>query len=765
MYNSGMTVGRGLRLLLLAVLALTLACACPVSNPLGTVSLPGGVGRPSGGGPVAVATVVPGDALVVGQAEVDALVDDPNVPGLYLPPTVVDENGWVTYASGDDIMALVSDGTAIWAGSVGGGLTQWDLSALRAVRHTPQTGFPLTTVTALAVEPTTGVIFALADDRVAIGDPTGWRAVTLDDLRTRPGVTIAAGARLTAVAAAPGSTVVWLGLTLPEDDNLPRTAGAVVRYDWAADVAQVISRDSAGMPVPVVNDIALGADGEVWLATGDAMRPGGLSVLSAQGLWEHRTASNTTGLSADYFSAVEITPNGDFYAASPLGLHLYLAETEQWTTYRTATGLNLTFDGATPGGAVWLATPVGIEKITPFGLDGVHAYPPPVAGPAAPVLPPVIVPALTPTPLPPLVSVDRVKRGVKRPSWQAEVVAPVRAVVVDDTGMVWYGGQFGLFTFSPGGTYQRLTLLDDLLSNQITHLTVTEDGAVWISYGGSAALHYTRLYHNRVTHYSDPFQAIAAAYPWAGADPPWPVSPEGLIWLALDTTFWVFNGVNWQSITIPAQYGRQVSNYTVGEAGFLAAFTENGLVLYRPDFGWLAPTAPGSARFAAAVVALKLVGDSLFVATADFVVGNGGVFRYHVPSDSWTVYDSGTGVPAGPVVGLWADGSGQLWAVSAAGTVLRYRANRDDWVVRALDLPGGVLPVTRAVGFENGSVALAVADGLAFVSAAGGGVQVLKGGEAGLIAGAVSALAADERGFLWLASPVGVQRLPLAREP
>lgn len=754
-----------LRLPLLLTLAFTLACACPLSNPLSTVSLPGGAGRPSSGGPVAVATVLPGDPLAVGDPALDPRLDDPTAPGLYLQPTILDDNGWVTYASGDDITALISDGTSIWAGSLGGGLTQWDLSALRAVRHTPQTGFPLTTVTALAVEPTTGVIFALADDALALGDPTGWRAVTLADLRAKPSVTIPASARLTALATVPASTVVWLGLTFAVDADVPRSAGAVLRYDWAADVVQVIPRDSAGLPVPAVNDIALDAEGAVWLATGDATVAGSLSTLSAQGLWEHRTASNTTGLTADYFTAVEIAPNGDFYAASPLGLHLYLAETDQWTTYRTAAGLNLTFDAATPGGAVWLATPVGIEKITPFGLDGVHAYPPPIAGPAAPLLPPVIVPALTPTPLPPALSQAGSKRGLAQPSGQAGLVAPVRAVVVDATGTVWYGGQFGLFTFSPGGTYQRLTLLDDLLSNAITHLTVADDGALWLSYGGPAALQYTRLYRNRVTHYTDPFQAIAAAYPWAGADPPWPVSPEGLIWLALDTTFWVFNGVNWQSITIPTQYGRQVSNYAVGDSGFLAAFTDNGLVLYRPDFGWLAPTAPGSARFAAPVVALRLVGDSLFVATADLTVGNGGVFRYHVPSDSWTVYDTGTGVPAGPVVALWAAADGQVWAASADGTLLRYRPNRDDWEPRVLALPSDSLPVSRVAGFENGSLALAVRDGLVFVPAAGGGPQVLTAGDSGLLAGPVATLAADSRGFLWLASPYGVQRLPLAVSP
>lgn len=273
-----------------------------------------------------------------------------------------DGEQWTTYGPEDEealrapmgyVVAAGDDGT-VWTASSDplGGVARFDGQGWRAETHGGQPAGAA--VDALAIGDD-GAVWAAhsemtsPDDGPAVGlsrfDGQQWTTWTGED--GVPDTTVTA-------LASGGDGVVWAGTQ----------QSGVWRFDGETWTTYT---DADGLASREVNDVAVAGDGTLWAAT-----RGGVSRFDGR---EWTTFADDHGLPANQVNEVTLAGDGTVWAAvsnhsripggGTGGLSAF--DGEQWTTWTADDGLtsNWVTAMAVDGGAVWVATPDGLSRVTP----------------------------------------------------------------------------------------------------------------------------------------------------------------------------------------------------------------------------------------------------------------------------------------------------------------------------------------------------------------------------------------------------------------
>lgn len=194
---------------------------------------------------------------------------------------------WTTFANGDDILSLTLEGGTMWAGTRSGGVVRWDLASGAYRQYLrPQDPIAGNTVRDIAVGPD-GRKWLGTDAGLTMyaeGDPT----TSADDAWHTFNVANTAGGLSSndIRALVVDGNLVWVGMAQVWDAELGTwSGGGVGRLDtrgtqtptddtWApiATFASTYKRtpdgtETFGLVSDNVNDIALTASGDLWVAT------------------------------------------------------------------------------------------------------------------------------------------------------------------------------------------------------------------------------------------------------------------------------------------------------------------------------------------------------------------------------------------------------------------------------------------------------------------------------------------------------------------
>lgn len=212
-------------------------------------------------------------------------------PGSAAGPAPADPAAWHTIAGGDEVLALAFDPAAperLWAGTEGGGLVVWDLRSGSFAQHLyPAPAAPAGNRVydiAFAADGTPwlassgGVTRAAGARWASYGDLDGLPALPVRALAVDAAGVVWAGSAAGIARLAPGAEAFE---TLPVDPYDPKEPRGKDGPGWARVVAQ-----------------ALDGNGDLWLAHGrggSELRPA-LSVRrAATGLWDHVPAVDPVG--------------------------------------------------------------------------------------------------------------------------------------------------------------------------------------------------------------------------------------------------------------------------------------------------------------------------------------------------------------------------------------------------------------------------------------------------------------------------------------
>ncbi len=256
----------------------------------------------------------------------------PESPSSPLPTPVPSANlaGWTTFASGDEVRALLSDGHSVWAATAGG-VVQWDSASDRFRQFlAPQDGLRANLVHDLALG-ADGIIWAATAGGLSRYAASGWATLDID----YPGVL---QGDFRAVSIAPDGTA-WAG-----------TQDGTVYAVWAKTIPQAVHH-VAGQPI---TDIALDSEGRRWVASW-----AGVTVLS-DGVITY-TAQNS-GLPPGIVNALLVLTDSTVLAATDTGLARF--QNGVWMAYPKESGApsGVTALAQTADEALWAASPQGIYR-------------------------------------------------------------------------------------------------------------------------------------------------------------------------------------------------------------------------------------------------------------------------------------------------------------------------------------------------------------------------------------------------------------------
>lgn len=244
------------------------------------------------------------------------------------PPTNL--AAWTTFASGDQVRLLLSDGRYIWAGTTGG-VVRWD-TADDTFRQflAPQDGLRANIVHDLALG-ADGIIWAATAGGLSRYTAPGW--TTLD--MNKPGVP---QGDFRAVSIAPDGEI-WAGT---QDGTV---------YAFRGSTDPKIAHQVAGQPI---TDIALDSEGRRWVASW-----AGVTVLS-DGVITY-TAQNS-GLPPGIVNALLVLTDSTVLAATDTGLARF--QNGVWMAYPIESGApsGVTALAQTVDEALWAASPQGIYR-------------------------------------------------------------------------------------------------------------------------------------------------------------------------------------------------------------------------------------------------------------------------------------------------------------------------------------------------------------------------------------------------------------------
>ena len=521
---------------------------------------------------------------------------------------------WTCYRSINDVwkLSFAPDG-ALWA-IAGGGLVRWDLDTGTYILYGIDAG-------AMAPAPD-GTLWLATEYGLCRFD--GTRCELMDDDKG-PGE----GA-IHAVAVMPEGTV-WVGTDL-----------GVSRFDggtWQRYPSNV----------PAV-DLAIGAGGELWAATG-----GGLGrYLPSQDTW--LTLTDQDGLPGLQATAVAVGPGGDVWV-SFAWQGVYRFDGQAWQAVDEVPGGIVSDLALASDGTPWVGT-----------VGSLH-YP-----------------------------------GGSLAYWKGEGwvdvssqhgLTSIGAVALGPGDVVAASTSLGLGVYEAGNW--RL-LRDGPLSDRVTSVAVTPDGAAWLAFGdfsiSTTGGGLSRYDGQEWTYFLDDAEVDALA-----------VAPDGSLWAGVGCSVQRFDGHTWQTVArcedLPPGNVLDIA-FTADGATWVA----NGFGLARFDgASWVVYD-----RLANAV--LSAPDGAVWVVGWDGSQGSDYVARFD--GDEWTAYKSDDAFP-GRFVAAAVTPDGLLWGIVPERGLVSFDGRSwtesSSWDVYAL--PEGVS--------LEGSLGLAVApDGALWMRAAGG---------------------------------------------
>ncbi|HNT26069.1 MAG TPA: two-component regulator propeller domain-containing protein [Anaerolineales bacterium] len=632
---------------------------------------------------------------------------------------------WPLYDSPSAVTVLLWDGQFMWAGSQGGGLVQWDPQTLAAVRHTQATGFPLLTVNDLAFDPAGGLLYAAGDAGLAIWDGTQWRHM----LPKQMGFVYDAPLRCVLVE---DGTTLWVGQDQAMDmggfgDEIMASGGGLARGDWQANTWQHYEAPDALLSNQV-NDLALDANGTLWVATGiygNEPTSGGVSYREAAGKWAHYGLDhgadgfqNDRGLDGYAFGTLALGPDGTIYAAGRRGVSWLAPGAGQWQSAAAWDARQMAFD---PQGMLWVA---GREGLFVLAVDSLS------------------------------------------PIFSQSQYDHYQGLAFDGQNEAWFGGENGLFEMVEGQAESR-QVPGALPARWVTDAAVNADGSLWLRTGETIS----RINGQRIEYFADQRQAIQAAYPWTGRQTLWPTAPDGSLWIVESGGFAGYNGV-WQTVPLDPALEGGVGSFVVGPDGLIVAANPAGISQYTPAQGW---------RYTPVPERVVYLGNLVFDPQRQAVWGStaysnffpGQALRFDLGTQAWTLVEEGI-IAGVPPQGIALAPNGDIWVAGTSGHLAIYRPD-GSW--HKLNAPDGLLG--EAAGFgeiyfaPDGSTWLTTlklcgfeaicVDGL--VRYSGDAWQQFTTTNSGLADNWVSEIAFDPSGSLWLATSAGLQHMPALPHP
>lgn len=351
---------------------------------------------------------------------------EPGTSPLPTPVPTVNLAGWTTFASGDEVRALLFDGRDVWAATAGG-VVRWDSASDRFRQFlAPQDGLRSNSVDALAVG-ADGNIWAATGGGLSRYSATGWTTLDIG----QPGVM---QGDFHAVSVGPDGTV-WAG-----------TQDGTVYAVWANAIPQVVHR----MPGQPIADIAVDSQGRRWIASWI-----GVTLLTNEAVMTY-TAQNS-GLPPGMVNALLVLTDSTVLAATDTGLARF--QNGVWIAYPHDAGAPSSVHALaqTADGALWAASPQGVyrydKRWTPVGTlrDAAVQYA-----------------ALW-------------KQGGARSQRWPIVAAGGRIWTVLDTGLADFDGQIWTGHSTVGASPP---------SNRVRALGMGADGALWAGFSDSAPARY-----------------------------------------------------------------------------------------------------------------------------------------------------------------------------------------------------------------------------------------------------------------------------------
>jgi ligand-binding sensor domain-containing protein len=390
-----------------------------------------------------------------------------------------------------------------------------------------------------------------------------------------------------------------------------------------------------GLADDFVNDIAIDAKGQVWVATGKGLSlfdgqnwttytveqglvdnyvqallidnsdrlwvgtSGGLSVFDGVSWASYTTAE---GLAGNDISALRLSDDGHLWAGGSGGLNEF--DGQNWRAYITDNGLGnlgrasaIAFD---PAGRVWFGS--SLAEVSVFDGQRLTVYTNP----------------------------SRPQSG------------GVRALVIDQEGQLWLGAEQGLGRFD-GQSWTIYTAADGLASDQVNALAVDGAGQLWI--GTNQGL--TRFDGHNWQNYAvddlkkDYIKALL-------------VDPAGQIWAGTSGGLRRFDGQSWSDFTTAdGLVGDDVQALAADGTGQIWVGTTAGLSRFDGQSWTSYTTANGLADNGVKAIAVDGAGR-VWVAT-----WGGGVSRFD--GQSWTTYTVADGLAYDFVNTVAVDPAGQVW--------------------------------------------------------------------------------------------------------
>jgi ligand-binding sensor domain-containing protein len=204
------------------------------------------------------------------------------------PPGAIPDGRWQTFANGDDVLALVRAGTTLWAGTRAGGLVRWDTAGGSTDQFLrPQDPLAGNTVTDIARGPD-GRLWLATEAGLTMFDDRGTRDRGDDEWRSYNHENTFGGLPSDDVrAVVVDGDRIWVGTAQVLDPATGAwSGGGLARLDqrgtpqthddtWAPAMTFDATRkrdpssgEQLGLVSDTINDLALTADGNLWVAAG-----------------------------------------------------------------------------------------------------------------------------------------------------------------------------------------------------------------------------------------------------------------------------------------------------------------------------------------------------------------------------------------------------------------------------------------------------------------------------------------------------------------
>jgi len=611
--------------------------------------------------------------------------ESPTSP-LPTPAPAVNVAGWTTFAGGDEVRALLSDGRNVWTATAGG-VVRWDAAGDRFRQFlAPQDGLRSNDVHALALG-ADGDIWAATGGGLSRHTASGW--TTLD---TGSGGALQGDFR--AVSIAPDGTV-WAG-----------TQDGTVYAVWAKTIPQVMHR-APGQPI---TDITVDSQGRRWIASWM-----GVTLLADDAVITY-TAQNS-GLPPGVVNALLVLTDSTGLAATDTGLARF--QNGAWIAYPPDTGAP-TGVGAlaqTADGVLWAASPQGIWR-----YDGQWRWVGAVRDAA------VEYAALWKQPI------------IRSERWPI-LAAGGRIWAILDTGLADFDGQIWTGHSTTGASPP---------SNRVRALGIGADGALWAGFSGSTPARYQA---GRWTTFSARDQAPTNVNAILA-------DPQGGVWFAADGGVALYDGQRWTKFK--SGEGGLVSGRALSlawdSAGALWVGTENGVSVRRKDI-WRSYPPGDNGPPGGRVLALAVDEEGIL-----WCATNAGIAHYD--GKAWQAFTEPSLPPTEQEIwGLALGGEGMRWFGTRhpirrlVGTSwFNYRhlpeAVAYDYarILQTANNPNPLWAVDKA----HGKVWIVVDGGVAAYD--GHNWEVYTPQNSGLVSANVRAILADQSGAVWFATDAGISR-------